>query len=95
MAAPACSRARRQGAGRAPPAGDAQPRLFWQALRSTMGARTDVFRSGGKTLPAGCLAAVWAARPQQRQGWRLGPGGIETALRAAVPIRDETLQRKS
>ncbi|NUZ06837.1 KPN_02809 family neutral zinc metallopeptidase [Piscinibacter koreensis] len=46
-------------------------------------------------LQADCFAGVWAARSQQRQGWRLEPGDIESALNAAAQIGDDTLQRKS
>jgi predicted metalloprotease len=46
-------------------------------------------------LQADCFAAVWAARSQKEQGWRLEPGDIETALNAAAQIGDDTLQRKT
>jgi uncharacterized protein len=46
-------------------------------------------------LQADCFAGVWAIRSQQKQGWRLEPGDIETALNAASQIGDDTLQRKS
>ncbi len=46
-------------------------------------------------LQADCFAGVWANRSQAKQGWRLEPGDIETALNAASQIGDDTLQRKS
>lgn len=46
-------------------------------------------------LQADCLAGVWAAKSQQRQGWRLEAGDIEEALNAAAQIGDDTLQRRS
>jgi predicted metalloprotease len=46
-------------------------------------------------LQADCFAGVWASRSQQKQGWRLEPGDVETALNAASQIGDDTLQRKS
>ena len=46
-------------------------------------------------LQADCFAGVWAARSQKEQGWRLEAGDIESALRAASQIGDDTLQRRS
>ena len=46
-------------------------------------------------LQADCFAGVWATRSQREQGWRLEPGDIETALRAASQIGDDTLQRRA
>ena len=46
-------------------------------------------------LQADCFAGVWAARSQKEQGWRLEAGDIESALRAASRIGDDTLQRRS
>lgn len=47
-------------------------------------------------LQADCFAAVGGAnRSQAEQGWKLGPGDIETALHAAAQIGDNTLQRKA
>jgi len=46
-------------------------------------------------LQADCLAGVWATRSQQEHGWRLDSGDIETALRAASRIGDDTLQRRA
>ncbi len=46
-------------------------------------------------LQADCFAGVWAARSQKDQGWRLEAGDIESALRAASQIGDDTLQRRS
>jgi predicted metalloprotease len=46
-------------------------------------------------LQADCFAGVWATRSQREQGWRLEPGDIESALRAASQIGDDTLQRRA
>jgi predicted metalloprotease len=46
-------------------------------------------------LQADCFAGVWAARSQKEQGWRLEPGDVESALKAASQIGDDTLQRRS
>jgi predicted metalloprotease len=46
-------------------------------------------------LQADCLAGVWATRSQKEQGWRLEAGDIDTALRAASQIGDDTLQKRA
>jgi uncharacterized protein len=46
-------------------------------------------------LQADCLAGVWATRSQKEQGWRLEAGDIDTALRAASKIGDDTLQKRA
>ena len=46
-------------------------------------------------LQADCFAGVWANRSQQREGWRLEQGDVESALNAAAQIGDDRLQRKS
>ncbi len=46
-------------------------------------------------LQADCFAGVWATRSQKEHGWRLEPGDIDTALRAASQIGDDTLQRRA
>jgi predicted metalloprotease len=46
-------------------------------------------------LQADCFAGVWAKRSQSKQGWRLEPDDIESALNAASQIGDDTLQRRS
>jgi len=45
-------------------------------------------------LQADCFAGIWANRSQQQLQW-LQPGDIESALRAASQIGDDTLQRES
>jgi len=45
-------------------------------------------------LQADCFAGVWANRSQQRQQW-LQAGDIESALKAATAIGDDTLQEQS
>ncbi len=44
-------------------------------------------------LQADCLAGVWANRAQQRLKF-LDPGDVETALRTASAIGDDTLQKR-
>jgi uncharacterized protein len=46
-------------------------------------------------LQADCFAGVWATRSQREQGWRLESGDLESALRAAAQIGDDTLQRRA
>jgi predicted metalloprotease len=46
-------------------------------------------------LQADCFAGLWATRSQQEQGWRLEPGDIDSALKAASQIGDDTLQRRA
>ncbi len=46
-------------------------------------------------LQADCFAGVWATRSQKQQGWRLESGDIESALRAASQIGDDTLQHRA
>lgn len=45
-------------------------------------------------LQADCFAGVWANHSQQRQQW-LQAGDIESALKAATAIGDDTLQEQS
>ena len=45
-------------------------------------------------LQADCLAGVWANRTNQMKQ-RLEPGDIESGLRAAAAIGDDTLQRQA
>jgi hypothetical protein len=45
-------------------------------------------------LQADCLAGVWANRTNQMKQ-RLEPGDIESGLRAAAAIGDDTLQKQT